>query len=65
MSGVKVICEVRAYLEREEKATNLTLEVESHWNYRDRVYVRIGSEETIVVGRQLIAAIENCMNTLK
>jgi len=36
--------------------------LKSHWLYSDRVELEIGKERVTVLGRDLIKAIQNCMN---
>ena len=60
---IKVICKVQTY-DTPQKAS---INVHSHWMYNDMVELEIVGvdERYTVVGKDLITAIENAMNTNK
>jgi hypothetical protein len=37
--------------------------VKSHWNHGDRVHICIGSKDVVVIGRDLILAIEKAVES--
>lgn len=61
MSRVKVNCHIDTYPPNDEPKAEVC--VKSHWNYSDRVHILIDGVEVIVVGSDLITAIQNCMRT--
>ena len=66
MSNVDVTQEIniREVDDEEVGATSdLTLGVDSHWNLRSYVILRIGGKSYTVAGHTLKTAIDNAMNT--
>ena len=63
---ISVECNVQVHQSQNPPSTNKmpSVTVRNHWNHNDRVVIRIddGTEVT-VIGRDLIAAIENAMRT--
>lgn len=58
---IKVTNEIETYPE-DDKPTEIVM-IKSHWNDEDRVHIIIGSKDLIILGRDLITAIENAMRT--
>lgn len=66
MSRITSVNLVRVY-EVDGEATPLglkpeTIEVRSHWCYRDRIEIVIGEKKITVIGSDLEMAIKNAMN---
>ena len=63
---ISVECNVQVHQSQNPPSTDKmpSVTVRNHWNHNDRVVIRIddGTEVT-VIGRDLIAAIENAMRT--
>jgi hypothetical protein len=62
---IKVESKVKAYeIGDTDQYHDEAITVMSHWNYRDRVWIRVlDGEKVAVAGGDLIAAIQNAMNT--
>jgi len=63
---IKVKQTVEIYEENDVEVsigTSKSLGVESHWNHNERVILGFGEKRITVVGRDLITAIQNAMNT--
>ena len=63
---IKVKQTVEIYEENDAEVpigTNKSIEVESHWNWNERVILVIGRRRITVIGEDLITAIQNAMNT--
>jgi len=63
---IKVKQEIEIYEENDEEVPigiDKSLSVESHWNWNERVILRLGKRRITVIGRDLITAIQNAMNT--
>ena len=58
--GISVSCDVREYPDEDKPYS--TLIVRSHWNYSDRVVMRIGGTEYIFLADDLIRAVNNARN---
>lgn len=56
--SIKVTNEVPTY----DTPANTSVKVLSNWCMHDRVVIKINDESRVVIGRDIIAAIENAMN---
>ena len=61
---IKVTATVRTYPESTDSASNKdeVVTVQSHWLYSNRVHITFRNQEMVVIGRDIIQAIQNCMN---
>lgn len=62
MANIDINCKIRTYPDN-DLGKGTILEIKSHWNYGDKVHVIVGKEHHIVIGADLIAAVEKCMNS--
>lgn len=61
MNRIKVKCEVTTYQDDIDPSRK-KLTIRSHWSNDSKINIEIGDIEVEVVGRDLITAINNCMN---
>lgn len=60
MARIEINCEIKTYPDNGEK--HKAIKVKNHWNYNNRVHLIIGKEEHIVIGSDIIKAIQKCMD---
>lgn len=64
--SIEVINKIEVYEKNGEDVTVgkvLSITVESHWNYPERVTIGFAGTKLTVLGDELVAAIKNAMNT--
>lgn len=61
MSEIKVTCEVQTY----DNPAKPSIRVHSSWAFRDRVEIEINGERYTVIAKDIIAAVQNCINTAR
>jgi len=62
---IKVSSEVQTYKDFDSEPEPKPIHVLSHWNYNDRVWIEVAGKKVLVIGRDLIVAIQNAMNTAR
>lgn len=60
MASIEVTCtlDTQDGIKRETKPENFQIVVRSHLLYKDRVRLKVGNEERVVLARDLIEAVE-------
>lgn len=61
MSNIKVTCKLNSY----DNPVKPSVNVHSHWNDDDLIVIEYMEEKITLVGKDLKAAIDNCMNTAR
>lgn len=60
---INIKCDVKTYPDSLDKDSKIEkIIIENHWNCDDRVNITIGDKTVIVLGKDIIKAISNCMN---
>ena len=65
MNKVEVKQTIQVYEVDDEKVPigkNVTLGIDSHWNWDERIVLRFGKSKLTVLGEDLKTAIDNAMN---
>ena len=56
---MKITCEVKDY----SNPAMMNIRVHNHWCESDKVEIEVEGKRYTVIGREMIEAIKNCMNT--